>query len=179
MKKIFISAITLLIAVSSCKKLDETVYTNISSNVFYSSAGNVFEALTAVYKNFQLAYGYDYTYYLRIETASETCGPGGTKENPPQYNNWSFPNNSDNTIPTWADSYKVINQANAVIGNIGNVNMDATLKTTYTAEARFLRGLTYFYLLRIFGGVAIPQNYTTSLADLNVPRSTIDQLMTI
>ena len=65
---------------------------------------------------------------------------------------------SDNGMCSWSDFYKVINYCNEVIANAPEVQKeddtfsDYQLKG-YLSEAYFLRGMAYFYLVRIFKDV--------------------------
>jgi hypothetical protein len=64
----------------------------------------------------------------------------------------------DNWLCNWADFYKVINYCNEIIKNaplvreIDNTFTDYQLQG-YLSEAYFLRGLAYFYLVRVFKDV--------------------------
>lgn len=51
----------------------------------------------------------------------------------------------------WSNGYVVINRANTLLEKIED--MDVPNKSFYIAEARFLRALSYFNLVRIFGAV--------------------------
>jgi tetratricopeptide (TPR) repeat protein len=72
----------------------------------------------------------------------------------------------------WNVLYQGIKRANVVIEKLPPIDMDENLKTRYITEARFLRGLYYFDLVRAFGGV--PLVITTETA-LKVPRSTEEE----
>jgi hypothetical protein len=72
---------------------------------------------------------------------------------------WS---NTDGTVETyWANYYQAIRNATDFINRIDGANptqLTPSLKTVYKAEARGLRALYYFYLLRMFGPVVIVGN---------------------
>lgn len=55
----------------------------------------------------------------------------------------------------WRNAYKGISNANFAIEGIPNVNMDEALQRRLLGEARFLRGLLYLDLVRIFGDVPL------------------------
>lgn len=170
--------ILVLFVISSCTKLEEDVYKNIASRDYYKTEEDLKTAMIAGYKYFQTAFGGGdvYNYFMIIESASETGAPTRTKNNPHIYNNWGYANDPDNTVNKWADAYKVINQVNAVLGRGEGVEMDATRKEQIFGEARFMRGLTYFHLLRLYGGVPIPAGYTASLDNLEIPRKSADEV---
>ena len=53
----------------------------------------------------------------------------------------------------WDAFYSGINRCNSIIANAHKVETDAV--KGYVAEARFLRGVYYWYLAQTFGGVPI------------------------
>ncbi len=53
----------------------------------------------------------------------------------------------------WEDFYRGINAANAVIGRAPNVIKDPVKLQNILGQARFLRGLYYYYLVRVWGDV--------------------------
>jgi hypothetical protein len=175
MKKIW--SICLMAIGVSCTNLDEEVYTAISPQEFYRNAEDLNIALTSVYKIYQSGFGRNiYDYWMIIEAASETGAPSRTKDDPHLYNNWSYANNADMSIDAWSRAYQIINQANVVLGRGEGIEMDQTLKNRMFGEARFLRALSYFHLLRLYGGVPIPETFTQGLAGLEIPRKTADEV---
>src|SRR5690606_31314041 len=62
----------------------------------------------------------------------------------------------------WIANYSIIFRANAVLNNIDKpTNYTGIEKDQYMGEAKFMRALTYFELVRLFGGVP---NVTTLLS---------------
>ena len=55
----------------------------------------------------------------------------------------------------WIGHYQGIGRANGILDRIGDANFDATLKNQYEGEARFLRAMFYFNLVRLFGDVQL------------------------
>lgn len=55
----------------------------------------------------------------------------------------------------WVMHYKTITIANIAISRIPGITMNAALQTRLLGEARFLRGLMYFNLVRMFGKVPL------------------------
>src|SRR5690606_11833527 len=73
----------------------------------------------------------------------------------------------------WTTLYQGIRYSNVVIEKIPDIGMDNTVKERYIAEAKFLRGLYYFDLVRAFGGVPL---ITTTEPDLRAPRSSAEDV---
>lgn len=55
----------------------------------------------------------------------------------------------------WKNSFKGINNANFAINGIPRTSMDEQRKTELIGEARFLRGLLYFDMVRLFGEIPL------------------------
>jgi hypothetical protein len=74
----------------------------------------------------------------------------------------------------WVNYFTLINRCNIALDQIKNNNAivaDVAIKTQSEAEMRFLRGYSYFMLVRLFGGVPIIDKLT-DVAQSNVPRAT-------
>jgi hypothetical protein len=82
----------------------------------------------------------------------------------------------------WANSYAGIRQANILLANIDsiptpNAGTVATIKA-YKAEARFIRVLLYFELMKRYGGIPlIGDKIFTLNDDLELPRNTFDEVV--
>ena len=151
-KLITICAVALLTG-SSCKKdfLDLAPISQQNSNNFYRTGEDMKNALSSVYSALQ----YGGMYYssmhiigdLRSDNTEITDPAAGADMQAVDM----FTNNAVTSISstTWNGHYQGIQSANIVINKIDAVNMDATLKARYKAEARFLRALMYFILVRI------------------------------
>lgn len=76
----------------------------------------------------------------------------------------------------WQIQYRVINRANVTLANVAPMAIDEARKKQYLGEAHFLRGLMYFNLVRLFGGVPMPLDPTLSLDNLDLPKTSVDSL---
>src|SRR5262249_17844110 len=65
-----------------------------------------------------------------------------------------------------------VNRANSVLAHVPSIDMDTALKSRIIAEAKFLRALHYFNLVRMFGNVPLKLTETVGLDSLNLPQST-------
>ena len=86
----------------------------------------------------------------------------------------------------WSDAYFVVRKANVFIANIDAVPLLAKftndlgevlpMNRAWKAEARFLRALFYFELVKRFGGVPLLGDIITELGDdLEFPRNTYEE----
>lgn len=92
----------------------------------------------------------------------------------------AFMNDFDNFTATstegqlsdfWNGQYQNINLCNQVLDNIPAINMDGTLKTRYTGEAKFVRAYSYFRLVRAFGDVPLRLTVPKDASGYNIPRT--------
>jgi starch-binding outer membrane protein, SusD/RagB family len=71
------------------------------------------------------------------------------------YDKFQITTTQDGLDRWWATLYEGIKRANVVIEKVPTITMDENLKQNYMAEAKFLRALFYFDLVRAWGGVPI------------------------
>ncbi|MGJ1445046.1 RagB/SusD family nutrient uptake outer membrane protein [Sphingobacterium spiritivorum] len=96
---------------------------------------------------------------------------------------WS---NTDGTIESfWNSYYRGIRNASYFIQNIDGANpveVNDLMKTTYKAEARALRALYYYYLVRAYGPVPILGeeilDINKPISDLKLARTPFDECIT-
>lgn len=89
-------------------------------------------------------------------------------------NTWSFSGPNDYWT-SW--DYTYIRELNLFLERIEDATINEDLKSTYSAEARFLRALYYFELTKLYGGVPLilesqTYDYSGDPSYLQVPRST-------
>jgi len=64
----------------------------------------------------------------------------------------------------WRDHYRTIFRCNQVLDRVPTITgMDASLQKRVLAEAKFLRALSYFNLVSLYGNVPLALTYTTDL----------------
>ncbi|SFG83416.1 RagB/SusD family nutrient uptake outer membrane protein [Pedobacter insulae] len=158
-KTIFAAGIIVLLSASSCKKdfLDRAPISQMNGNNFYKTAEDMKNALSAAYAGLQ----YGGLYYSSMHVIGDMRSDNTEITNPNAGSDLVAVDNFQNlattsiSSTTWAGHYQAIQSVNAVIEKIETVPMDAGLKARYTAEAKFLRALMYFNLVRIFGDVPL------------------------
>jgi starch-binding outer membrane protein, SusD/RagB family len=73
--------------------------------------------------------------------------------------NFSYTPSNILLLTVWYYMYNGIARANNVLENVDRVDMNAVRLNQIKGEARFLRGMFYFYLVRIFGDVPLIDYY--------------------
>lgn len=81
---------------------------------------------------------------------------------------------TDATIRTaWADYYTIVASANTLLEKIDDVTFkNEGTKTQYKAEARFIRALAYFDLVRFFGNIPLAEHVLSTDEAFRLPQST-------
>jgi len=78
----------------------------------------------------------------------------------------------NNPDPYWGNSYGGIRAANIFLSNIDKVPMASLTKQYWKAEARYIRALMYFELLKRYGGVPLLGDKIFTIEDnLEIPRN--------
>lgn len=79
-------------------------------------------------------------------------------------------------VSAWQSFYNVIQQSNKVIIGIKGSNVSESIQAQYIAEARFIRGVAYWYLASLWGDVIISEDPSLLVANPIVntnPRSDV------
>jgi len=77
----------------------------------------------------------------------------------------------------WEDNYRAITQVNLILSKLEEADQAIiTNKELYTGEAKFIRALSYFNLVRVFGDVPMITAPITSEEALVTPREDTDRI---
>lgn len=158
------ASVILLVAFSSCADyLKEKVLSDVGYT-YYNTAQGVEAGVGAAYSSLRWAYSGENLHAIQ-ELGTDTYQEGQDGALKPALNRYENSLNAqlDVLYDFWENYYKGISRTNAVLKTIPDVaDMNESLKTTRTAELRFLRGLYYFYLVQTFGDIPLIEeaNYT-------------------
>jgi hypothetical protein len=139
--------------------------TNVQN--FYRNASDMQAAVTAAYGMLTSAGEYGYAYYNVSEVRSDNTMNWEGGGNLPDAELDQFKMASTNEIIRlmWVDTYRGILASNTVLDHIDGAQMDDALRKRFVGEARFLRALQYFNLVRTFGDVPLVLSETKSVDD--------------
>ncbi len=171
------SLATIALTTSSCSDLTEQPYTFISPDSYYKTEAEVQTALNATYNRFRRIYsGNNSLYIAHLEMLTEQGWPTYNKDNMHELSQWSYANSASvgGVMKVWANAYECINRANVVLGRVEAVSMTDEARNRIKGQAYFLRGYTFFHLLRLYGGVPLPTTYTNGVEGLEIPRASVD-----
>lgn len=156
MKKLAIisAMIVLQSALGGCSNdfIDLTNPSAFTEKNYYKTADDLKGALTASYSSLQPVYDLWYR-WSEIPSDNTQGRSDGGGEN--QIDVFTLGATYVNIYSIWQALYKTIATANIVLEKAPAINMDETLKARYMAEAKALRALGYYNLVRMFGGVPL------------------------
>lgn len=174
-KLIYLTLIPVGIGFSGCEKfLEENPKSFLSPTNFYKTPTDAYSALVGAYDG--LGSGAS-TYYAR-SIAYLTWFPSDEALPPllaAQRNLDDFSYGADHVDVGnfWNHVYDAIGRANIVLDKVPGIDMNNSLKEQYLAEAKFLRGLHYFNLVRIYGKVPIVTKPITVIDDAIIEQQTV------
>jgi hypothetical protein len=168
-----IVATAILSTATSCKKiLTEVPEAGLYPN-YFTTAGGVQAAITGVYQDIRGYYnGEGYVYLYDGTDENIVGGSGGT--NPTIFNSYNGLNSSNS--PDLFYFYTDINTLNGAIQYASAIT-DPVVRAQYVAQAQFLRGYLYYYLVETYGGTTSTQQsgiplhltFNTSAASADAP----------
>lgn len=161
--------------VTGCKKLDLQPLSAKSVESFYQTKLQIQQAVTACYGQLQNSFVKNNYSYQLTEAASDNCFQGTEYDDGP-VSRANVSSNLPVLYTAWSMSYTGIDRCNRILKSIPDIQMDDALTKQYSGEAKFMRALFYFDLVRFFGGVPIVTEPLSIPDSYNVPVSTPEQV---
>jgi hypothetical protein len=172
--KTIFSAILLSFGISSCS-LDEQIYSSAIAETFVKSEQDVLALVNGVYSFLPTfdCFKSNLTYSIMFgsdDVATTSATHRAFNERTVSASNGYF-------ITPWRSFYRVINHTNAVIETVQKSNVGSeAFKARVIGEMQFLRALSYFYLVRMHGGVPIHTASVTGTSDFYPKRNSLDEV---
>jgi hypothetical protein len=158
--------------------LTESPRSQIAADDFFKTAADASAAIAAAYRplsDFGLFAG---NIQWAANAASDHGRVGPEEENATIIALTQLQWDSRNGYVTgpWASFYSIITRANLILERVPDIPMSETLRNRILGEAKFLRALSYFYLVRFYGDVPL---VTTTAEQLTPgPRTPQEQVLT-
>jgi len=177
MKKIIIATISItavLLILSSCTEdfLERYPISSQSTGTFYETESDFEQAVNACYDGLQNVHQHHHHYFVIWGCRSDEFGPSG-------YEMTVIDQFTDNETTTyyngmWTRVFNAIFRCNNLLAESEGISTDdiPTIER-FRAEARFLRGLLYFDLVWVFGGMPLYDGNVSYDEYYSIPRSTI------
>lgn len=171
-KPVVLMGLAALLLVSCSDFLEEQPQSFQTAESFYKTAADATAAVNGLYVGLRDA-GY---YGQRVWELSDinadqgrllsTNGDNDLRE----LDNLVYSPTNTRFLAWWTAIYTNVNRTNSAIANLPRVPMDAALKARLLGEAKFLRALAYFDLVRAYGDVPLYDQPTTDLTQISKAR---------
>ncbi len=183
MKKTIYKSSILLLSIfflQSCSNdFLDTPAPNLSDAVYFSNDGAALSALAGVYDPLGWYDNMQVDEWAIGDVVSDDAEKGGENDADQAdiYAISIFNANAENGLirEKWQAPYVGIGRANKLIEGItDNDKISESVRSRVIAEAKFLRGLYYFQLAKVFGGVPIVTK-VLSPSEFTLPRNTLEE----
>jgi starch-binding outer membrane protein, SusD/RagB family len=171
-KTVLVAAIYAMLLLSGCSKefLNRAPEDQIVADNFYTDATRLRMATSALY----CRPWWDFNWPFIYEVGDIMSGNTYHGYNP--YNtfvSFAISSGDDGLKYGWSSLYNVVANSNTAIINIetlSSADISETDKKAALAEAHFMRGVAYFYLVRVWGPVPIITNNGDLAQEPKIPR---------
>lgn len=164
------------LALCSCEDfLDTELLTQKTSGNFPATEAEADQVLTGIYAHLLFEDPETSSELFLSQLASDDCLGGNLSSSGSCAVNFLMYVGSLNSyLGLWDRCYTLIHRANSALSSFVNVTSwsSETSKNRHYGEAYFLRAITYYELVHVFGGVPIRTEATKD----NIPRSTVDEV---
>ena len=169
--------ILIILVVTGCKKfLEVEPQGELTKENFPETASDALLATNATYTSLR-EWLYHSGGYPILDIMSDDANKGSNPNDQGStigpYDYFGHSATQDGLDRWWNQLYVGIKRANVVIEKVAEISMDEDVKTRYIAEARFIRGLLYFDMVRAWSGVPL---VTTTEPPLKLERSTSEEI---
>lgn len=151
----------LSLAVTACKEdfLVQTDPNAVAAETYYQNENDVLLGLNGVYQSLRSNNGIAEGSGLFSEERSDNTGRNDNQSNagePFQFNDFSLLPSNTYLKSHWLALYQIITRSNQVLAGMEKVTFTKPeTKAQYQAEAKFIRALIYFHLVRKWGDVPL------------------------
>ncbi len=184
MKKI---SCLILVAISlmgiSCKKfLDETNPNNVNLKNFFKTQNDFDLAVNGAYNQLRGLYNnksawtmgemrsdnthYDYKSSDQAVATTNRCAVADFLDD--KYNN--------QTPAKWNAGFNAISAANIIVDHIDDIKLSDASRNAILGQAKFIRALAYFDLVRYYGGLPIYKRAPLTREETYIPRSSAEEV---
>lgn len=170
------AALGAMLFTASCKKdfLNVPPQAQQPSVNFWQNQEDALKGVNAIYANLRSWNNVAFNAIAIESTGSDEADKGSTPTDATFFNlydQFTVTSTHGTLQDFWTGQYQNINLCNQVLDNVPNINMDATLKARYIAEAKFVRAYSYFRLVRAYGRVPLRLTIPKDNTEYNIPQA--------
>lgn len=147
----------------------------------FKTAEDIEAALIGAYEAFYMEEYYFWDFMLLGDVRSDNSYSGGDDPEINEYDNLQISPLNSRVSRNWRDLFNAIARTNLVIDKVEEVSDPKLEKNNrrefIVGEAKFLRAIHYFQLVKIFGGVPLVSEFgSTDSEVINQPRATEEEV---
>ncbi len=168
---LFFFAMVALLSFTSCQKLEEDPRSILTTETFLNNESEFEGAVAAMYRPITGAeIGWGFTFRITSYFGSDdlTTDPGLNKQPFREFDRLQGTSDNDFARRQWEGPWQTIYQANNVLENLEEADLSDEYRNGAEGQARFLRAISYFYLVRTFG--RLPAVTSTAIDVNNLPQ---------
>ncbi len=174
----YILLISILVTTSCEDFLEEDPRSLVTVNNFYNNVDEATKGLYGSYHHLEPIYeslGIGLVSDMSADVLAVGGGAGGSQST--FFDDFTFDAASDVVNQAYANHYTLINSLNTLLERLqgSDLGNDAS-QGAIEGEAKFLRALAYFNLVRLFGGVPLRTESTVSTEGLDIPRASEEDI---
>lgn len=158
-KYIILAAVAVLLCSCDEDFLDLAPISSPNVAAFFQTQSDIENAVNAAYSTLQSGdlYGGRDLADLTEYRADNTFDNDPSANSGVRFNIDVFLAGSANEIieDVWQRLYQTIYRCNVVLDNVGEIDMDVSLSNQYSGEVRFIRALSYFHAVQLWGAVPL------------------------
>jgi hypothetical protein len=166
----------LLVLSGGCKKyLDETTNGALFGADALKSQQGLEAALTGAYKGWSNTWGTGFMHATAIAATmggdDVTTHKASNKADFREFDQFNVPATNQRTQALYSGCYKAIQGANNVIANYGTTAGDKGVIDAIAGEAHFVRAVSYYWLVRLYGDIPLITDPTFSESLLTIGKT--------
>lgn len=152
--KFILSAFIGIVALS-CSDLEEEPVSQLAPEGFFQTTRDIQTAVNGAYgiMTTEPYWGRKMSLPLMLRSDMVSIGDLTTPARRVDHDRFTVGDDNGMITALWPAAYQVIAAANTAIAGAAQVNEDESVKNPVVAQAYFVRAITYFHLVRQFGGL--------------------------
>ncbi|MFI1770889.1 RagB/SusD family nutrient uptake outer membrane protein [Thalassobellus citreus] len=176
--KVFILTLCIFVSVScSDEFFDRPPEDGYSIDGFYANDDQVRASTNHLYTRSWYEYFTNPFYAIgELSSGNGRTWDGATSD----FQNFSVLNNNPQVETAWRSLWGEVSQCNAIINGMDNVpaSISPAVLNNALGEARFMRAITYFYMVRIWGDLPIIENNLDYVFDPQINKNPVSDVYT-
>ncbi len=173
---LFLISSAFLLAAGCQKRLDISNPNGPTTENVVTTADYAQKSVNAIYSTYHRVGLGRFQFFINIIRSDEGLSASPNADLINNFDRFNITNYNYFEMRTvYQDCYVGINRCNQTLDNVPNITMDETLKAQLLGEAKFMRGLFYYYLANYWGDVPLIL-HTSTTEDQNAPNATTKEV---